>query len=77
MQVHVQGFDCESIFFKKTVNMFQSMEIAENIYEGVVTPSDKKILGKKPKVPNSVRKRMENTPHQILTRKKLERRKEP
>ena len=39
MQVHVQGFDCESIFFKKTVNMFKSMEIAEIIYEVVVIPS--------------------------------------
>ena len=43
MHVHVQGFDCESIFFKKTVNMFKSMEIAEIIYEGVVAYSLKNL----------------------------------
>ena len=35
-QVYVQGFDCESILFKKDVNMFEQMDIAESIYEGVV-----------------------------------------
>ena len=29
---YVQGFDCESITIKKTVNMFERMEIAEFIY---------------------------------------------
>ena len=38
----VQGFDYESIFKKIAVNMFERMEIAEIIYEGVVTPSYKK-----------------------------------
>ena len=41
-QAYVQGFDCETISFKKAVNMFELMEIAENIYEGVVTPSYKR-----------------------------------
>ena len=41
-QAYVQGFDCESILFKGSVNMFEFMETAESIYEGVVTPSYKK-----------------------------------
>ena len=36
IQDYAQGFDCESI------NMFERMEIAESIYEGVVEPSYKK-----------------------------------
>ena len=35
-QAYVQGFDCESISFKKTVNMFERMDIYESIFEGVV-----------------------------------------
>ena len=35
-QAYVQGFDCDSITFKKYVNMFEHMEIAESIYKGVV-----------------------------------------
>ena len=35
-QAYVQGFDCESILFKKAVNVFDRMEIAESIYKGVV-----------------------------------------
>ena len=35
VQVYVQGFDFCSITFKKAVNMFECMEIAEYIYEGV------------------------------------------
>ena len=38
-QTYVQGFDFESISFKMSVNIFECMEIAESIYEGVVTPS--------------------------------------
>ena len=34
---YVQGFDCESIILKKAVNTFERMEIAESIYERVVT----------------------------------------
>ena len=36
---YVQGFDCESTSFQKAVNLFQQMEIAESIYEGLVEPS--------------------------------------
>ena len=39
---YVQGFDCDYINFKKAVNMFERMEIADSIYEGVVEPSYKK-----------------------------------
>ena len=35
-QVYVQGFNCESITFKKAVNMFECMEISGSIYEAVV-----------------------------------------
>ena len=31
-QVYVLGFDCDTISLRKDVNMFESMEIAENIY---------------------------------------------
>ena len=41
-QAYVQGFDCGFISFKKYVNMFERMEIAEYIYEGIVEPSYKK-----------------------------------
>ena len=41
-QVFVQGFNCESITFKKAVNMFECMEISESILKGVVEPSYKK-----------------------------------
>ena len=49
-QACVQGFDCESITLKKVVNMFEHMEIAESIYEGVVEPSYKNIPGQTPTV---------------------------
>ena len=39
---YVKGFDCESILFKKSVNMFERMKITEYIYEGVVEPSYKR-----------------------------------
>ena len=35
-QAYMQGFYCESIGFKKAVNLFARMEIADFIYEGVV-----------------------------------------
>ena len=41
-QAYLQGFDCDSITFKKAFNIFDCMEIAESIYEGVVEPSYKK-----------------------------------
>ena len=37
-QAYVQGFYCKTVAFKDSVNTFESMEIAENIYEGVVEP---------------------------------------
>ena len=30
-QAYVQGFDCETITFEKSVNMFEHMEIAETV----------------------------------------------
>ena len=47
-QDYVQGFDCESISFKKTFNVFERMEIAGSIYEGVVEPSYKNLPRQKP-----------------------------
>ena len=41
-QAYIQGFDSESINFIKAVDMFECMEIAESIYEGVLEPSYKK-----------------------------------
>ena len=35
-QAYVQGFYFKYILFKKAVNMFERMEIAESIYKGVV-----------------------------------------
>ena len=60
---HVQGFDCESISFKKAVKMFERMEISEIIYEGVVTTSYKKLLGQNPTVLDSVGIKKEMPPH--------------
>ena len=41
-QAYLKGFDCEYITLKRAVNMFESMEIYESIYEGVEEPSYKK-----------------------------------
>ena len=41
-QACVQGFDYESIKSKSAVNMFERMETAEYIYEGVLEPSNEK-----------------------------------
>ena len=38
-QAYVQVFDYENIPFKKSVDIFENMEISESIYEGVVPPS--------------------------------------
>ena len=35
-QAYVQGFYCGTITFEKDVSIFECMEIAETIYEGVV-----------------------------------------
>ena len=37
-QAYVKCFYCESITFKKYVNVFERMEIVDYIYEGVVEP---------------------------------------
>ena len=42
MQAYAQGFDCDSISFKKAAGMFELMEISKSIYEGVLKPSYKK-----------------------------------
>ena len=60
-------FYCESISFKNDINMFERMEISESIYEGMVSPSYKKILGQTPNVLDSVGIREEKTPRQTLT----------
>ena len=49
-QEYVQAFDWESITFKASVKMFEHMEIVEYIYEGVVEPSYKNLLGYMPTV---------------------------
>ena len=41
---------------KKPINMFERMEITESIYEGVVTPSYKKLLGQKTTILESLGK---------------------
>ena len=51
--------------------MFENMEIAESIYESVVTPSYKKLLGQNPTILDSVGEREENPPRQILTPRQM------
>ena len=63
-QAYVQGFYCETISFEKAVNMFEHMEIAESIYQGVVTPSYKKLPGKNPTILDSVGIREDKPPFQ-------------
>ena len=47
--------------------MFERMEITESIYEGVITPSYKKLLSKKPTIMDSLGIKEDNTPCQTLT----------
>ena len=47
--------------------MFERMEITESIYEGVITPSYKKLLSKKPTIMDSLGIKEDNTPCQKLT----------
>ena len=49
-QAYVKVFDCKYITFKEANNIFECMEIAEYIYEGVVEPSYKNLLGNMPTV---------------------------
>ena len=65
-QADVQVFDCESIMFKSDVNIFERMGIAEYIYEGVVEPSYKNLLGNMPTVLVTTEKLEQKTPSQIL-----------
>ena len=50
----------------KSINMFELTEIAEYIYEGVVEPSYKNLLGKMPTVIVTAVKIEEKLPHQNL-----------
>ena len=47
--------------------MFERMEMSESIYEGVVEPSYKKILGNMPTVLVSAGKSQEKLPCKLLT----------
>ena len=51
--------------------MFERMEIAESIYEGVVTPSYKKLPGQKQTLMDSVGKIEKHPPRQILTPQRM------
>ena len=44
-QAYIQGFYCEYINFKKFANIFEHMEIADSIYEGVIEPLYKNLPG--------------------------------
>ena len=69
-QAYIQGFDCESITFKKAVNIFERMEIAESIYEGIVEPSYKKTTrADANRVGHSRQKRGEASSSRILPKK--------
>ena len=70
-QAYVQGFYCETIYFKKAVNIFERMETAEDIYEGAVTPYLKKLPGQNPTVLDSLGIREENIPRQTLTPQRM------
>ena len=52
---------------KKSVNMFERTEIAKSIYQGVVKPYHKNILGQTPTVLISEGSREEKPPSQLLT----------
>ena len=66
-QIYVQVFDCESITFKAYYNMFGRTVISESMYEGLVEPSYKNLLGHIPIVLVTSGKWEDNMPHQILT----------
>ena len=51
--------------------MFEHMETAESIYDCVVTPTYKKLLGQNPIVLDSVGKIEEKLPRQILTPQRM------
>ena len=66
-QAYVQGFDFCILLLKNAINMFERMDIADSIYEGVVEPSYKKLLGKMPTVLFTSVYREKQPPCQILT----------
>ena len=39
----IQGLDFEAVPFKKSINMFERMDIVEYIYEGVTEPNTKEL----------------------------------
>ena len=49
-KTYVLVFDCKYITFKNDVNMFEFMDIVEYIFEGVVEPYYKKLIGQIPNV---------------------------
>ena len=49
-------FDFEPAFLKQAVNIFESLEISENIYEGVLEPSYKKSTRKESNHSGHIRK---------------------
>ena len=51
--------------------MFECMEISESIYEGVVEPSYKKLLGQTPNVLVAACKREENPPRREVSPRRV------
>ena len=66
-QAYVQGFDFCILLIKHAINMFERMDIADSIYEGVVEPSNKKLLENMPTVLFTSVYIEEQPPCQILT----------
>ena len=60
-------FDCENITFKRTVNMFECIYIAEIVYEGVVEPYENKNPEQLINVLVTAGKLEKKPPHQKLT----------
>ena len=61
-QAFLQIFDWKSILFKKAVNIFEHMEIAESIYEDLVETSYKNLPGYMPTVLVAAGIREDNPP---------------
>ena len=43
-QVFIQGLYFKAVLFKQSINLFEGMEVAESIYEGVAGPYNNNIL---------------------------------
>ena len=65
-KVRVQGFNYETITLK-SVNIFEFMEMAECIYEGVVETSYKKLTREDNNCYSHSRKKEDNPTCQIIT----------